>query len=153
MRLTLFLFCVISYIMKMELTCSSETSVYNKSTRRHIPEDGIHHVTASPQHTQNYIAPPPPGAQAVAVFFRIAFQQKFEVTENNKWGPLSKWDPSNACQKTRSLLANFNVFSCPRAALQIGQPKLQESFPLALRANCTTRPVPRDAQLAAFLLA
>jgi hypothetical protein len=25
----------------MEATCSSETSVYNKPTRRHIPEDDI----------------------------------------------------------------------------------------------------------------
>jgi hypothetical protein len=28
----------------MDATCSSETSVYNKSTRRHIPEDGILHL-------------------------------------------------------------------------------------------------------------
>jgi hypothetical protein len=31
----------------MEATCSSETSVYNKPTRRHMPEDGILHGTNS----------------------------------------------------------------------------------------------------------
>jgi hypothetical protein len=39
--LTHFLARVISYALKMEVTCSSETSVYNKLTRRHIPKDGI----------------------------------------------------------------------------------------------------------------
>jgi hypothetical protein len=42
-RLTLFLVRVISSTLKMEATLSSETSVYNKPTRRHIPEDGILH--------------------------------------------------------------------------------------------------------------
>jgi hypothetical protein len=32
---------VISTALKMETTLSSETSVYNKRTKRHIPEDGI----------------------------------------------------------------------------------------------------------------
>jgi hypothetical protein len=40
-HLTLFLTHVISPPLKMEATRSSETSVYNKSKRRHIPEDGI----------------------------------------------------------------------------------------------------------------
>jgi hypothetical protein len=40
-RLTLFLACVISSTLKMEAKCYSETSVYNKSTRCHIPEDCI----------------------------------------------------------------------------------------------------------------
>jgi hypothetical protein len=40
-RLTLFLARVISSTLKMEEARSSETSVYNKPTRRHIPEDGI----------------------------------------------------------------------------------------------------------------
>jgi hypothetical protein len=31
------------FILKMEATCSSETSVHTRSTRRHIPEDGILH--------------------------------------------------------------------------------------------------------------
>jgi hypothetical protein len=39
--LTLFLTCVISSTLKMEATCSSETSVYNKPTWHHIPEDGV----------------------------------------------------------------------------------------------------------------
>jgi hypothetical protein len=39
--LTLFLARFISYILKMEATRSSETSVYNKPTRRHILEDDI----------------------------------------------------------------------------------------------------------------
>jgi hypothetical protein len=38
---TLFLARVISPILKMESTHSSETSVYNKPKRGHIPEDGI----------------------------------------------------------------------------------------------------------------
>jgi hypothetical protein len=42
-RLTLFLACVISSVLRMEATCSSETSVYNKPTGRHIPEGGILH--------------------------------------------------------------------------------------------------------------
>jgi hypothetical protein len=42
-RLTLFLVRVISLILKMDATSSSETSVYNKPTRRHIREDGILH--------------------------------------------------------------------------------------------------------------
>jgi hypothetical protein len=33
----------ISSTLKMEATRSSETSVYNKPTQRHIPEDGILH--------------------------------------------------------------------------------------------------------------
>jgi hypothetical protein len=33
-----------SSILKMEATRSSETSDYNKPTRRHIPEDDIHHT-------------------------------------------------------------------------------------------------------------
>jgi hypothetical protein len=37
----LFLSRVISSTLKMEVTRSSETSVYNKPTWRHIPEDGI----------------------------------------------------------------------------------------------------------------
>jgi hypothetical protein len=40
-RRTLFLSRVISSILKMEAIRSSETSVYNKPTRRHIPGDGI----------------------------------------------------------------------------------------------------------------
>jgi hypothetical protein len=40
-RLTLFLTRFISFTLKMETTCSSETSVHNKPTQRHIPEDGI----------------------------------------------------------------------------------------------------------------
>jgi hypothetical protein len=40
-RLTRFLARVIYTSLKMEATCSSETSVYNRPTRRHIPEDGI----------------------------------------------------------------------------------------------------------------
>jgi hypothetical protein len=40
-RLTLFLVRVICSTLKMEATRSSETSVYNKPTRRHIPEDEI----------------------------------------------------------------------------------------------------------------
>jgi hypothetical protein len=43
-RLTIFLARVISSTLKMEATRSTETSVYNKPTRRHIPEDGIHHM-------------------------------------------------------------------------------------------------------------
>jgi hypothetical protein len=42
-RLTLFLACVISSTLEMEATRSSETSVYSKRTRRHIPGDGILH--------------------------------------------------------------------------------------------------------------
>jgi hypothetical protein len=41
-RLTLFA-RVISSILKIVGTRSSETSVYNKPTRRHIPEAGILH--------------------------------------------------------------------------------------------------------------
>jgi hypothetical protein len=40
-RLILFLVRVISCTLKMETTRSSETSVYNKPTWRHIPEDDI----------------------------------------------------------------------------------------------------------------
>jgi hypothetical protein len=40
-HLTIFLVRVISSTLKMEETISSETSVYNKSTRHHFPEDGI----------------------------------------------------------------------------------------------------------------
>jgi hypothetical protein len=40
-RLTLLLSHVISFTLKMEATCSSETSDYNKPTRHRIPEDGI----------------------------------------------------------------------------------------------------------------
>jgi hypothetical protein len=40
-RLTLILARVISSTLKMEAARSSETSVYNKPTRCHIPEDGI----------------------------------------------------------------------------------------------------------------
>lgn len=32
-----------SSTLKMESTCPSETSVYNRPTRGHIPEDGILH--------------------------------------------------------------------------------------------------------------
>jgi hypothetical protein len=42
-RLTLFLARVVSATLKMEATRSSETSVYNKLTRRQFPEDGILH--------------------------------------------------------------------------------------------------------------
>jgi hypothetical protein len=42
-HLTLSLARVISSILKMEATRSSETSVYTKPTRRHIPEEGILH--------------------------------------------------------------------------------------------------------------
>jgi hypothetical protein len=42
-HLTLFLAHVISSTLKMEVTRSSETSVYNKRTWRHIPEDDILH--------------------------------------------------------------------------------------------------------------
>jgi hypothetical protein len=35
---------VISSNQKMEATCSSETSVCNKPTQHHIPEDGILHT-------------------------------------------------------------------------------------------------------------
>jgi hypothetical protein len=41
--LKLFLVRGISSALKMEATRSSETSVYNKLTRRHIPDDGILH--------------------------------------------------------------------------------------------------------------
>jgi hypothetical protein len=37
-RLTLFFVRVISFTLKLEATHSSETSVYNKPTRCHIPE-------------------------------------------------------------------------------------------------------------------
>jgi hypothetical protein len=40
-RPTLFLVRVISSVLKLEATRSSETSVYNKQTRRHILESGI----------------------------------------------------------------------------------------------------------------
>jgi hypothetical protein len=40
-RLTLYLARVTSSTLKMEATCSSETSVSNESTRHHGPEDGI----------------------------------------------------------------------------------------------------------------
>jgi hypothetical protein len=42
-RLTLFLTRIISSTLKMETTRSSETSVYNKPTQRHIPENSILH--------------------------------------------------------------------------------------------------------------
>jgi hypothetical protein len=42
-HLTLFLAHIISSTLKMEATCSSETSVYNKPTRCHIPEDVLLH--------------------------------------------------------------------------------------------------------------
>jgi hypothetical protein len=42
-RLTLFFARVISYTLKMEATSSSEKSVYNEPTRRHIPEDSLLH--------------------------------------------------------------------------------------------------------------
>jgi hypothetical protein len=42
-RLTLLLDRVISSTLKTEATSSSETSVYNKPTRRHFQEDGILH--------------------------------------------------------------------------------------------------------------
>jgi hypothetical protein len=41
-HLTLFLFSCYS-TLKMEATRSSETSVYNKPTWRHVPEDDIVH--------------------------------------------------------------------------------------------------------------
>jgi hypothetical protein len=34
---------IFTFTMTMEATRSSETSVYNKRIRRHIPEDGILH--------------------------------------------------------------------------------------------------------------
>jgi hypothetical protein len=40
---TLFFAHVISFNLKIEATRSSETSVYNKPTRRHIQEDNIVH--------------------------------------------------------------------------------------------------------------
>jgi hypothetical protein len=40
-RLILLLTHVISCTLKMETTCSSEATVYNKPTRPHIPETGI----------------------------------------------------------------------------------------------------------------
>jgi hypothetical protein len=43
-RLTLFLVRVISSTLKMDMTRSSETSVYNKPTRRHIPKDRVLHI-------------------------------------------------------------------------------------------------------------
>jgi hypothetical protein len=42
-HLTFFLSRVISSSLKLEATCSSETSVYIKPTWCHIPEDGILH--------------------------------------------------------------------------------------------------------------
>jgi hypothetical protein len=42
-RITLFFDRVISSTLKTEETRSSETSVYNKPTRHHIPEEGILH--------------------------------------------------------------------------------------------------------------
>jgi hypothetical protein len=42
-RPTLFLARVMSSTLMMEATRSSETSIYNKPTRYHIPEDGIFH--------------------------------------------------------------------------------------------------------------
>jgi hypothetical protein len=41
---TLLVARVISYTVKIDATRSSETSVYNKPTRSHIPEDVILHV-------------------------------------------------------------------------------------------------------------
>jgi hypothetical protein len=49
-RLTLFLARVISSTLKMEDTRSSETSVYNKHTRRHIPKDDILHIHIMVRH-------------------------------------------------------------------------------------------------------
>jgi hypothetical protein len=43
-HLTPFLTRILSSTLKMEATCSSETSLYNKSTRLHISEDGIFHT-------------------------------------------------------------------------------------------------------------
>jgi hypothetical protein len=40
---TLFLVRLTSSTLKMEATRSSETSIYNKPTRRHIPQDGTLH--------------------------------------------------------------------------------------------------------------
>jgi hypothetical protein len=43
-RLTFFLARVISCTLKMEVSRSSETSVYNKPTWPHVPEDSIVHL-------------------------------------------------------------------------------------------------------------
>jgi hypothetical protein len=40
-NLTLFFARVLYFTLKMKERCSSETSVHNKPTRRHIPEDDI----------------------------------------------------------------------------------------------------------------
>jgi hypothetical protein len=42
--LALFLVRVISATLKMEVTCSSETSVYNKPIWRHNPKDSVLHI-------------------------------------------------------------------------------------------------------------
>jgi hypothetical protein len=44
-HLTLFLARVISFILKKDVTLSSETSVYNKPIQRNIPEDVFFIVT------------------------------------------------------------------------------------------------------------
>jgi hypothetical protein len=51
-RLTLFLAGVISSVLKMETTRSSETSMYNEPTWRYIPEDGILHISRSTDGTK-----------------------------------------------------------------------------------------------------
>jgi hypothetical protein len=43
-RLTFSLLAFFSFTLRMEETRSSETSVYNKLTRCHVPEDGILHI-------------------------------------------------------------------------------------------------------------
>jgi hypothetical protein len=57
-RLTLFLSRVILSTLKMEATCSSETSVYNKPIRRHNPEDGILQKTPCLHSKESHSASP-----------------------------------------------------------------------------------------------